>query len=949
LAQNIVAAFLGGGRFIELKTVQTMDGEELRKCVARPCINAADEGYNVEWSTELTVEEAFEEYVKAWFLVHLLGKEFGLERGCGKDAGVIFNMSVGYSLEGIKSSKINRFILGMKSARKTSIWESCLAYLAVNPSSFKRITREDIAAIPCEISSNITLSTLHGCPREEIEQIAHHLIATKTLHTYIKCNPTLLGYETARGILDQMGFRDLAFDDHHFKDDLQFDDAVEMLRRLKRTANKRGLTFGVKVTNTFPVDIKRGELPGSEMYMSGKALFPLSLTVAQKLNSAFEGTLPISYSGGADYFNLQSILATGIRPVTLATTMLKPGGYERLTQLAKIAEGAVVEGSAEINLAKLTALTESLPTLTRYQRVRRAFARKQDATLPLFDCGVSPCSSDGGCPIKQQIPAYLERVAAGDYDGAFAIIAKDNTAPSITGAICDHQCQQRCTRSDYDDPLQIRRAKATAAAKAEDAFTAALSQPVLKTPSSVGIVGAGPAGIAAAMYLRRNGVFVSVYEQKEHPYGIVRYVIPSFRIDSALIDRDYQMAVNLGVDFHFNVDSIYSVAELRKKHNFLILATGAWKAGAPPVTGTYTDALAFLEESKATKCRLSLGKTVAVIGGGDVAMDCARAAKRNTGVEKVTIVYRRTRDFMPAQDDEIALALEEGVELLELLAPETFKGGVLTCEVQELGGYDSTGRRVMHGTGKKKELPFDTVIGAVGARVDTSAFAKNGIALEGSGYAKVKESGETNIPGIYLAGDCKAGAATVVKAMADGKAVAADILAKLQLPVDFTAPLEEESLNAPSPLTSLSVDAAYAKKGVIALACPGAPDAERCLGCGDICEICVDVCPNRANMAVAVPGFAKAHQVVHIDRLCNECGNCATFCPQGGKPFAEKFTLFATAEDLEASRNFGVLPLTLGTYQIRRPSGNVVTGARKDLPEEYARVLDVLEWEHICI
>ncbi|MDR2492895.1 MAG: putative selenate reductase subunit YgfK, partial [Coriobacteriales bacterium] len=156
LAENIVAAYLAGSRFIELKTVQTMDGEELRNCVSRPCINAADECYNVEWSTELTVQQAFDEYVKAWFAAHVLGREFDL--GCN----VVFNMSVGYSLEGIQSKKIDDYIEGMKDASGTAVWRECVAWLTENLGRFKTFSAADLESIPTAVSTSITLSTLHG-------------------------------------------------------------------------------------------------------------------------------------------------------------------------------------------------------------------------------------------------------------------------------------------------------------------------------------------------------------------------------------------------------------------------------------------------------------------------------------------------------------------------------------------------------------------------------------------------------------------------------------------------------------------------------------------------------------------------------------------------------------------------------------------------------------------
>ena len=908
LAQNILAAYLAGARFIELKTVQTMDGDELRKAVARPCISAVDEGYNVEWSTELTVAQAREEYVKAWFLCQVFAKEFGIP---GADA-VIFNMSVGYSLEGIKSEKIDSYIEKMKDASRSNAWQRCYRYIAGNLNLFKRFNKADLDAISPVISGGVTLSTLHGCPREEIEKIAAYLISEKGLHTFIKCNPTLLGYETARKLLDSMGYGYISFDEHHFKNDLQFTDAEAMLRRLMALAGERNRSFGVKITNTFPVEIKRQELPGSEMYMSGRSLFPLSITVARKLSDAFNGALPISYSGGADYFNLEQILKTGIRPVTVATTLLKPGGYERLLQLAELAERAL-GGSAggAIDVKALDALADSLPGQKRYRKeYREGGLRKTDSALPLFDCAKAPCM-DGGCPIHQRIPEYLSAVGEGKCSEAFAIIARDNTAPSITGTICDHQCQRKCTRADYEDPLQIRRAKLIAADAAQDAFTGSLRPRALKTDASAAIIGAGPAGIAAAVLLRRNGVPVRVYEKREQPYGIVRYVIPAFRISDQAIERDFQLAEKTGVEFRFNAPETYSTAELQKQHRFVVIATGAWKAGSPPVTEgqeNIIDALRFLEDSKKSNCSLDLGKRVAVVGGGDVAMDCARAAKRNRGVETVTIVYRRTREFMPSQCEEQELALAEGVEVRELLAPESFEGGVLTCEVMRLGDYDESGRRGIAGTGEKQALRFDTVIGAVGARVDTADLVRNGIALNAKGFPAVSAAGESSLPGVYIAGDGRTGAATVVKAIAGAKAAAADILAKLGLEADFSVE------PAAPPCAPPDYAALYLKKGVISEAKPDGADGCRCLSCNSLCEICADVCPNRANVMAIIGGV---HQIVHIDRMCNECGNCAAFCPHAGKPYRDKFTVFSNEKDFADSENAGFLKTGPGAYQVR--------------------------------
>jgi putative selenate reductase len=412
------------------------------------------------------------------------------------------------------------------------------------------------------------------------------------------------------------------------------------------------------------------------------------------------------------------------------------------------------------------------------------------------------------------------------------------------------------------------------------------------------------------------------------------------------------MAQKLGVEFRFNQPEDYSLAELQKTHAFIVIATGAWKESPFPIprspipdprSPSCIDALHFLEDSKKTDCGLDLGKRVAVIGGGDVAMDCARAAKRNKGVDYVAVVYRRTREFMPSQREEQEMALADGVEFMELLAPEAFVDGVLRCEVMRLGERDASGRRGIEGTGEKRELRFDTVIGAVGAKVDTAGFTRSGIALNANGLPQVNAAGESSLPGVYVAGDCRAGAATVVKAIADGKAAAADILRKLRREADFYAESAARADVQPA------YSDLYLKKGVIAGAGPDSADACRCLSCDTLCEICVDVCPNRANvmieLAAGVKGFAQAHQVVHVDRMCNECGNCAAFCPHAGKPYKDKFTVFSGEEDFADSENPGVLTTGVDTYKLRLEDKSIVHYRRGEagIPDTWIAMIDTIE------
>ncbi len=908
LAQNLIAAYISGARFLELKTVQTIDGEDLRKCIARPCINAEDEGYNCEWSTELTVAQAYEEYVKGWFAVHVAAIELDL----GQESSCIFNMSVGYDFEGITSKKIDDFINNMSDASKTAIWKSCTAYLLSNINKFKKLTKEHIEDISPVISSSITLSTLHGCPPEEIEKIADYFLTKKKLHTYIKCNPTLLGYGFVRNILDEMGYSYIAFGERHFDQDLKFSDAVLLIERLQKIAYRENLEFGVKLTNTFPVQAKENELPSEFMYMSGRALFPLSINVAKELSVYFDGNLPISYSGGADFFNIESLLKVGIKPITICTTILKPGGYSRIQQLSKTAEN-VDTNLKGIAVEELKKLADNISKdIHLVKNAREGKSRKTDSILPLYDCYKAPCK-DGGCPIQQQIPEYLYYVANKQYDKAFEVIAIDNATPSILSLICDHNCQNKCTRLDYETPLQIRNAKKIAVENAQQRFVDNIKKVPLKTNKKVVVIGAGPAGVAAGTYLRRNGVDVTVLEKRDSPMGIVQYIIPEFRIHQNDIDLDYNMAINTGVDFKYGIDANYSIEDLKKEYDYIIIATGAWEKGYNPVQedkDNILDALEFLEKAKPDYSDIDLGSKIAVIGAGDVAMDSARAAKRTKSAKEVDIVYRRTREYMPAEPEEIQLALSDNVEFKELLSPISYDGKTLEVQAMELAEKGADGRRKVVPTKQTKRLEYDTVISATGARVDTMHLTKNHITQENNHYAVLNENNESSIKNVYIAGDCKKGAATVVKAIADSKIIAKDILSKLHIEHDFVK-------------VELQIDNSVIQqnRAILKDASMNASDSKRCLSCEQVCELCCEVCPNRANISIMILGKS---QILHIDGMCNECGNCGVFCPHIGDPYKDKITLFWSEEDFRDSTNKGVYFVDNNSVMIRNEISEVM-------------------------
>lgn len=906
LAQNIVAAYVAGSRFFELKTVQVMDGADLAACISRPCIIAGDECYNCEWSTELYVPQAFAEYVKAWVACKLIAKEYNL----GDPDAFVFNMSVGYDLEGIKSPKVDKYINDMIEAKDTEVFKECINWALEHVNEFKNVDEEYIRNISSNVSNSITESTLHGCPPAEIERIATYLITEKHLNTFIKCNPTLLGYEYARKRLDGLGFDYIAFDDHHFVEDLQWADAVPMLHRLYDLCQEKGLEFGVKITNTFPVDVTRNELPSNEMYMAGRALFPLSIHVARLLTDEFQGKLRISYSGGATIENIKELFDAGIWPITMATNILKPGGYQRMSQIADELMECGSERFSGVNVAALAAIDDGVEAKAMYRKpVKPLPERHVDKKLPLFDCFNAPCRN--GCPIEQDIPAYLQAMVDGDAKKALEIILERNPLPFITGTICPHHCGDKCMRNYYEETLHIRETKLAAASQAYNEILPALKDEGSVAGKKVAIIGGGPAGLAAATFLSRAGVAVTVFERKEQLGGVVRNVIPEFRITADSIDKDVELCKAYGAEFKLGAE-VTSVKALKAEgYTDVIVSIGAWKPGRSPLAyGEVTDALEFLMEAKENGASMNIGKDVVVLGGGNTAMDVARAAKRLPGVEHVRLIYRRTKRYMPADEEELQLAIEDGVEFLELLAPVGAENGKLKCSVMELGAPDASGRRSPVDTGRTEEYPADTIIAAIGETIDTTLYAELGVEMDAKGRPVVDANMMTTEAGVYAVGDSRRGPATVVEAIADSAKAAAAIAG---ISYDKYA---EENIAADEKLYT-------AKKGVQSRDTGKTPD-DRCLGCPTVCEVCTDVCPNRANVAIHVPGKCKA-QIIHVDGMCNECGNCEVFCPyKGGRPYKDKFTLYWSEEDFLDSTNEGFLPLE-GTQVKVRLDGKVET------------------------
>ena len=911
LAQNIIAGYFAGARFFELKTVQKMDGADLAACINRPCILAEDECYNCEWSTELYVQQAFEEYVKAWCALKIMAKVYGL----GDPNGFVFNMSVGYDLAGIQGEKIDTFLNGMVDASKTPIFQECIAVLK----EFFPGESDYIDTITPHVSGSVTVSTLHGCPPDEIERIASYLLEKKHLHTFVKCNPTILGYETARSILDSMGYDCIAFDDHHFKEDLQYADAVPMFHRLQALADKEGLEFGLKLSNTFPVDVKAGELPSEEMYMAGKSLFPLTTTMAAMMAKEFGGKLRLSYAGGADAFNIDKLFACGIWPITMATTELKPGGYQRFTQIGDKLDALDFKPFTGVDVVGIEALSLAARSDKYHVKAIKPLPRRKlYEKVPLLDCFTAPCK--GGCPIHQDIPEYIELCRKGAYASALRLITEKNPLPFITGTICAHNCMTKCMRNYYDEPVNIRATKLVAAEKGYDAYMSKITPPAPVTDGrKVAVIGGGPTGIAAAYFLGRAGVETTIFEREQCLGGVPRHVIPAFRITNEAIQKDIALMEKYGVEVRCGAPAP-SVAELKAMgYTHILYAVGAWKPGQLGIPGDVAGAIQWMKGVKAGN--ISVGGNVAVVGAGNTAMDAARLAKRS-GAQHVTIVYRRTRKYMPADEHELALALADGVTFAELCAPVEQKDGVLRCEKMKLGEADASGRRSPVATGEYVDIPCDLVISAVGEQVDSDLLTSNGVEVDGKGRPAFR----TNVEGVYAAGDARRGPATVVEGIADAAQFAEAVIGA---PHTYDIPQQAYITKAD----------AIAKKGILRMSGCTACEGERCLQCSTACENCADSCPNRANVVIAMAD--GSHQILHVDKMCNECGNCTQFCPYHSEPCHDKFTLFQTAEDMADSHNAGVLFLGGDRVKVRtfgEPKEYDLSGSN-DLPAELEKLI----------
>jgi len=513
---------------------------------------------------------------------------------------------------------------------------------------------------------------------------------------------------------------------------------------------------------------------------------------------------------------------------------------------------------------------------------------------------IAPCRQ--ACPAGVNVPLYVRYIREGRFDDALAVIRQSIPFPAVCGYACIHPCESKCARVQYDEPVAIRLLKRAAADYAIAEGPAMDARPVPSTGKKVAIVGSGPSGLTSAYYLARLGHEVTVHEALSEPGGMLRYAIPGYRLPDEIIDREIVFIEAHGVVIKTN-SRVMSPQSLLADNDAVLVATGTWltaKLGLQ-AEAEVLDGLLFLQKVNSGVAP-KLGANVMVIGGGDTAIDAARASRR-LGARSVTILYRRSRAEMPADPEEVADAIEEGIKIEFLVAPVKVAGGKITCLRMRLGRKDASGRPAPAAIpGSEFTLDCDTVIAAVG---QVSSGSELSLATGDKGNVTIDDNFATNLHGVFAVGDVATGPTSIIQAIAHGRNAAAAVDKYLGGKGVLAEELAPQSLERRQPvpagqtrtymqrvefgsrLSSFSlVEKGYSPNSA-------QREATRCLGCDQVthtvevdlaackaCGYCLDECSLgifRQSQAFNSRGY-QPMEVVAGDR-CVGCLKCFYACP----------------------------------------------------------------------
>jgi NADPH-dependent glutamate synthase beta subunit-like oxidoreductase len=505
---------------------------------------------------------------------------------------------------------------------------------------------------------------------------------------------------------------------------------------------------------------------------------------------------------------------------------------------------------------------------------------------PVYVDLLPPCNA--GCPAGENIQAWLSHTRAGRHEQAWRELVADNPLPAIHGRVCYHPCESVCNRADLDSAVSIHSVERFLGDLAlEQGWR--FDPPPVRSGKRVLVIGAGPSGLSAAYHLARLGHEVEIRDTGDEPGGMMRYGIPAYRLPRDVLAGELDRIAALGVRMTCE-HRVEDLAAERQEGGFdaVFVAVGAHLSKRVDIpardAGPIVDAVSFLR-SVASGDRPAIGRRVAVYGGGNTAMDAARVARR-LGADEALIVYRRTREQMPAHLEEAEDAEREGVRINWLRTITAFEGPELQIEVMEL---DESG--FPQPTGRFETLAADTVILALGQEADT-AFLREvpGVEFERDGTVRVSTSLETGCPGVFAGGDMVPSERTVTVGVGHGKKAARHIDAWLRSIVAVSPPKHDlatfdklhlwyfgDAARRQQPELPPEERIADFGEVVAGLSAEEAVyEASRCLSCGNCfeCDGCLGACPEDAVIKLGVGHRYR----FDLDR-CTGCGACFEQCP----------------------------------------------------------------------